>query len=176
MLQQIAWRSHGPVPPKAEKWLLSWCFTLVGLLGDYSKHDAQRLRRLIERLAITPKRPVTSADTKIQPCRLDRRLSPDTIAELVAAYRTGTSTNELCRRHGISKGGVLKILAEHGVAMRHQPMTRDEIDQAVQLYVNEELSIRSIATKLGKSKGSVWKALHERDRRCFGGSRGTQVR
>lgn len=46
--------------------------------------------------------------------------------------------------------------------MRYQPMTEREIDQAITLYVEEGLSIRAIAHQLGKSKGSVWKALHER--------------
>lgn len=101
-------------------------------------------------------------DAKIETRRLDRRLSPDTIAELVAAYRTGTSTNQLCRRYSISKGGILKLLAEHGVTIRYQSMTADQIDDAVQLYVDDGLSIRKIAEKLGKSKGSIWKALHER--------------
>jgi Helix-turn-helix domain len=41
-------------------------------------------------------------------------------------------------------------------------MTNDEINEAVRLYVDDSPSIRAIATKLGKSKGSVWKALHER--------------
>jgi len=49
--------------------------------------------------------------------------------------------------------------------MRYQPMTADEIDEAVRLYVDDKLSIRSIANILGKSKGSVWKALHERGTR-----------
>jgi len=93
---------------------------------------------------------------------LDRRLSPDAIAELVAAYRSGTSTNRLCQRYQLSKGGVLKILADHGVVMRYQPMTDDEINEAIRLYVDDGLSIRAIAANLGKSKGSVWKALHER--------------
>ena len=57
---------------------------------------------------------------------------------------------------------MLTILANHGVAMRYQPMTDDEVDEAVRLYVNDELSIRSTADRLGKSKGSVWKALRER--------------
>jgi hypothetical protein len=117
---------------------------------------------LVERAKSAPKRPATSTDTKIQNRRLDRRLSPGTIAELVAAYRIGTSTNQLCRGYQLSKGSMLKILADHGVAMRYQPMTDTEINQAVRLHVDSELSIRSIATKLGKSKGSVWKALHER--------------
>jgi hypothetical protein len=113
-------------------------------------------------LTMPPKRPVTSTDTKIQTRRLDRRLSPDAIAELVVAYRTGTSTNQLCRQYGISKGGVLKILADHGITMRNQPMTADEIGETVRRYVDDGLSIRAIANQLGKSKGSVWKALHDR--------------
>lgn len=106
---------------------------------------------------------MNSTDDKIQARRLDRRLSSETITELVAAYRAGVSTNELCRQYEVSKGGVLKLLADHGVAMRQQPMTHDQIDRAVRFYVDDELSIRTIAARLGKSKGSVWKALHERD-------------
>jgi predicted HTH domain antitoxin len=105
---------------------------------------------------------MSSTHVKIQPRRLDRRLSLSTIAELAAAYRTGTSTNQLCRRYNISKGALLKILADRGVAMRYQPMTAEEIDYAVRLYVVDELSIRAIADKLGKSKGSVGKVLHKR--------------
>ena len=56
-------------------------------------------------------------------------------------------------------------MADHGIPMRYQPMTADEIDEAVRLYVDDKLSIRSIANILGKSKGSVWKALHERGTR-----------
>jgi hypothetical protein len=48
---------------------------------------------------------------------------------------------------------VLKILAEHSVAKAYQPMTDDEIDQAVRLYVDDGLSIRAIADKLGKRRG-----------------------
>lgn len=51
----------------------------------------------------------------VQPRRLDRRLSDATFAEVVGAYRSDTSTNSLCERYGLSKGGLLKILQEHGV-------------------------------------------------------------
>lgn len=56
----------------------------------------------------------------------DGRYGPH--AELVAAYRSGASTNQLCRRYDISKGGVLKHLADHGVNMRYQPITEDAIN------------------------------------------------
>ncbi|WP_418001557.1 hypothetical protein ACNO8X_14565 [Mycobacterium sp. PDNC021] len=80
---------------------------------------------------------MTSTNAKIQTRKLDRRLSSDTVAELVAAYQSGVSTNQLCEQYSISKGGVLKLLADHGVAMRQQPMTDAEINQAVHLYVRE---------------------------------------
>ncbi|MGU3500869.1 helix-turn-helix domain-containing protein [Mycobacterium sp. C31M] len=135
---------------------------MVGLLQDYSKYDAVGLRHLLQRIESTPKRRSTSA--KIAPeRRLYRRLSPETIVELAAAYEAGESTNSLCRRFDVSKGGVLKLLSDHGIAMRQQPMTQGEIDEAVRLYVADGLSIRAIAQQLGKSKGSLWKALHQRE-------------
>lgn len=133
----------------------------VGLLQDYSKYDAVGLRHLLQRIESAPKRRSTSANIAPER-RLYRRLSPETIAELVAAYQAGESTNSLCLRFGISKGGVLKLLADHNIAMRQQPMTQDEVDEAVRLYVADGLSIRAITQRLGKSKGSVWKALHDR--------------
>jgi len=134
---------------------------MVGLLQDYSKYDAVGLRHLLQRIESAPKRRSTSGSI-VPERRLYRRLSPETIVELVAAYQAGESTNSLCRRFGISKCGVLKLLADHNIAMRQQPMTSNEIDEAVRLYVTEMLSIRAITQRLSKSKGSVWKALHDR--------------
>ncbi|RBO78464.1 helix-turn-helix domain-containing protein [Nocardia puris] len=111
--------------------------------------------------AAPPRRPAKAASSTVRPRRLDRRLSPGTIADMVDAYRSGASTNQLCERHRLSKGGLLKILQEHGVQMRYQPMTEEEIDWAVRLY-GEGQSLNAVARKLGKSKGSVWKALRGR--------------
>lgn len=108
--------------------------------------------------AAPPRRPTKTNTEVVQARRLDRRLSQDIIIELVDAYRGGASTNRLCQLYGLSKGGLLKILREHGVVMRYQPMTEAEIGWAVRLY-SEGQSLNSIARKLGKGKGSVWKAL-----------------
>ncbi|MGK8508205.1 helix-turn-helix domain-containing protein [Nocardia asiatica] len=111
--------------------------------------------------AASTRRPASTVSSTVQPRRLDRRLAPTTIADLVDAYRSGASTNQLCERYGLSKGGVLRILQEHGVQMRYQPMTEEEIDWAVRLY-GEGQSLNAVARQIGKSKGSVWKALRER--------------
>ena len=63
-----------------------------------------------------------------------RRLGPETIARVVADYQAGASTPTLMKRYKISKGAVLRLLQDHGIAMRHQPMTEQEITVATQLY------------------------------------------
>ncbi|MBF6216253.1 helix-turn-helix domain-containing protein [Nocardia puris] len=117
---------------------------------------------MIARIEAAPaRRPAKTNSSTVQPRRLDRRLSPATIAELVDAYRGGASTNKLCERYELSKGGLLKILQEHGVQMRNQPMTGEEIDCAVRLY-GEGQSLKAIARQIRKAKGSVYKALQGR--------------
>ncbi len=135
----------------------------VGVSGRYLKQwEPDWLGKVISKINAAPnRRPAKTGSSNVQPRRLDRRLSPHTIAELVDAYRSGTSTNTLCEQHGLSKGGLLKILQERGVQMRNQPMTEDEIDWAVRLY-GEGQSLNAIARTLGKAKGSVWKALRGR--------------
>ncbi|MEW1735872.1 helix-turn-helix domain-containing protein [Nocardia beijingensis] len=96
-----------------------------------------------------------------KPRRIDHRFNQDAIAEIVAAYREGASTNQLCKQYSISKGSLMKILREHGVQTRFQPMTKDEINEAARLYEAGD-SLKTIAEKLGKGKGSVWTALRGR--------------
>ncbi len=93
--------------------------------------------------------------------RLDRRLTQETIAELVAAYEAGTSTPELCKHYELSKGGVLKLLSDAGVKMRKQPMTDEQTELAVKLY-GEGRSLQAIGDQLDKAKSSVREALIER--------------
>ncbi|WP_245663734.1 helix-turn-helix domain-containing protein [Nocardia arthritidis] len=132
----------------------------VALLGNLSNHpQATQLRNLARLLETTSPRP--PGTTPVQPRRIAHHFTQDTIAEIVDAYREGASTNQLCKQHGISKGSLLKLLDEHGVQTRFQPMTKDEINQAARLYESGD-SLKAIAEKLGKGKGSVWKALREK--------------
>ncbi|MCX2934705.1 hypothetical protein ORI20_31015 [Mycobacterium sp. CVI_P3] len=70
---------------------------------------------IVEKLAKTQVREVSPLP-QIQ--KVDRRLSAETIAELVQAYRDGVGTPTLRRRYNLSQGSVLKLLREHGVIMR----------------------------------------------------------
>lgn len=108
---------------------------LVRATGRYLKQwEPDWLRTVIAKVDAAPTRGPSTADSiAVKPRRLDRRLSSAIVAE-VEGYREGSSTNQLCERYDLSKGGLLKILREHGVQMRNQPMTEDEIDWAVRLY------------------------------------------
>ncbi|MBF6276367.1 MULTISPECIES: helix-turn-helix domain-containing protein [Nocardia] len=52
----------------------------------------------------------------------------------------------------------MKLLAEHGVTMRRQPLTPDQINQAAKLYADGN-SLRTIAVQLDSSFSTVREAL-----------------
>jgi AraC-like DNA-binding protein len=120
------------------------------------------LRQVAERVEATPKREPSLIDQPVRPYRIDRRLSPDQITELVTAYQSGTSTPKLCQQYGLSKWSVLKILNDHGVPMR-QPrhLTEAQIDQAVGQYEAGD-SLVTIARQLGSSPTTIHRALTAR--------------
>ena len=61
----------------------------------YSKpvYQGRRLRRMVELAEKSAEMPAREATSLPQAQRVDRRLSPETIAELVQAYRDGASTS-----------------------------------------------------------------------------------
>jgi hypothetical protein len=86
----------------------------------YSKPEYQgsRLRRMVALAEKSVKSQVRKPASLPEVQRVDRRLSAETVAELVQAYRDGVGTPELRRRYKLSQGSVLKVLRQHGVTMR----------------------------------------------------------
>jgi hypothetical protein len=80
---------------------------------------------------------------------------------LVADYKRGISTPKLCKQYDLSKWSVLKILNDHGVSMRFQSLTDEQIDQAVERYQAGD-SLATIARHLGSSPTTVQRALISR--------------
>jgi len=78
--------------------------------------------------------PAREATSLPQAQRVDRRLSPETIAELVQAYRDGASTTELRRHYELSQDSVIKLLHENSVAMRNQGLVGGDVATATELY------------------------------------------
>ncbi|NUJ88834.1 hypothetical protein HOW07_12535 [Plantibacter sp. MCCC 1A11337] len=96
----------------------------------------------------------SKSDDAVQPVRLSRRLSPETVAEIVEKYEAGVTTPALCAEHSLSKGGLLKVLGERGVEMRRQSLDAAQLREAVRLY-ETGLSLQAVATRLGVSYNCV---------------------
>lgn len=89
-----------------------------------------------------------------------RRLTPHTIAELVARYKAGEHTPALSREYGISKTGLLELLRTEGVPLRRQAITPEDAEKAVRLY-ESGLTIKQVVEQVGYSYGTIRRVLHE---------------
>lgn len=130
----------------------------------------QQLHTLVEARARTSAGKLPEHE---QSHRLKRRLDPCAIRQIVKAYEAGATTPELCKRHGISKGGILRLLRENDATMRRQKLTDEQGAEAVKLY-SEGLAMARVAERLDTSYGNVRTHLIEMgiERRPRGGSHG----
>ncbi len=106
------------------------------LLGRYSKlcDQGKQLRRTVELATSVEKVQVKEPTPLPKIHKLEQRLSPTVGIDMAAAYRAGASTPELRRRFGLSQSSVLKLLAEHGVEMRFQGLSDEDVPEAVRRY------------------------------------------
>jgi hypothetical protein len=133
---------------------------VVDLLNRYSKNSYQGLR--IRRAAEMARNLPDSEDRVVpQPppeVRLDRRLSTETVAALVLAYREGMSTTQLRQRYGLSQGSVIKLLHGHGVAMRGQGLAGSDVQTAAEVYQGGA-TLAQLGERFGVSPNAVRRAL-----------------
>lgn len=130
------------------------------LVRSYSKpvYQGRRLRRMVDLADKSAKTPVGEITPLPQTQRLDRRLSAETIAELVQAYRDGVGTPELRQRYGLSQGSVIKILHGKGVEMRGQGLADSDVSIAAELY-RSGATLAQLGERFGVSPNAVRRAL-----------------
>ena len=88
------------------------------MAGRYS-NPLKPLRTVIELLATWPRCDRSLAAARV-PILLERRLGHAAVDQLIAAYRSGTSTRELASRYGVAKSSVIRVLRRQGVQLRPQ--------------------------------------------------------
>src|ERR1700694_2663258 len=132
------------------------CCYSVELVKRYSNpvYQGRRLRRMVEMTDKSAKMQVREAVTLPQTQQVDRRLSAETIAELVQAYRNGVSTTQLRQRYELSQGSVIKILHEHGVEMRGQGLADGDARTAAELY-RSGATLAQLGERYGVSPNAV---------------------
>jgi DNA-directed RNA polymerase specialized sigma24 family protein len=100
---------------------------------------------------------VTARDQR--PYRMNRKLSPDEQAELVALYEAGTSMLELSRKFETHRTTVVAHLRRAGAEIRPQrKMTPELVAQATALYGNGH-SLAEIGRMFGLEASTIGKAL-----------------
>jgi transposase-like protein len=80
--------------------------------------------------------------------QIQRRLQPEEVEELVAAYVAGATVLALAGKHSIHRTTVLALLEHHQVFRRGRVLTPDHIHRAVSSYAS------------GRSCASIGKQLH----------------
>ncbi|WP_157625777.1 hypothetical protein [Mycobacterium sp. 155] len=80
------------------------------------------------------------------------------MTSLVQDYRDGASTTQLRQRYDLSQGSVVKILHAHGVAMRNQGLTNDDVVTAAELY-RHGATLAQLGERFSVSPNAVRRAL-----------------
>lgn len=121
-------------------------------------YQGRWLRRMVEMAEKSAETPARETIPLPRKQRVDRRLSVETIAEVVQAYRNGIPTTQLRQRYGLSQGSVIKILHEHGVDMRGQGLANSNVATAAELY-RDGATLGQLGERFGVSPNAVRRAL-----------------
>jgi transposase-like protein len=90
--------------------------------------------------------------------QVQRRLPPEEVEELVAAYLGGATALALAGKHSIHRTTVLALLERQQVSRRGRVLTRDHIKRAVSSYASGS-SCASIGKQLRVNPETVRRAL-----------------
>lgn len=102
------------------------------------------------------------------------RLSPEQVAELVAAREAGALVNELAERFGVHRATVINHLERAGATGRRWPgrgLTPEQVPEAVRLY-ESGLSLVAVGERFEVDKRQVSRALREAGVEIRGPGRG----
>ncbi|MFF7944510.1 helix-turn-helix domain-containing protein [Nocardia gamkensis] len=114
----------------------------MDVAGGYSKLDTfQKQVKKLRNCLVTdgsggfhPSSHRRQSTPAVLPFRLSQRLGQETIRQIVDRYQAGEPSTALMQTFGLSKGSVLKVLREAGVAMRNQGLSAEQIEETQQLY------------------------------------------
>ena len=90
--------------------------------------------------------------------QVQRRLPPEEVEDLIAAYFAGATALALAGKHSIHRTTVLALLERHQVSRRGRVLTPDHIERAVSSYASGR-SCASIGKELQVNPETVRQAL-----------------
>lgn len=90
-----------------------------------------------------------------------RRLDDEEVRRLIQGYLSGATTYELGDRFGVDRRTVSAILHRHNIPMRGRGLSREQVDEAVDLY-SRGWSLARAARHLAVDTVTVLNRLRER--------------
>ena len=126
-------------------------------LTEVSSNLSALLRRLATELPALLRHRKPQRKT-VQPRQVQRRLTADQAAQLVAEYQAGDDMTVLAARWGLHRTTVASHLRRAGVALRRQGVPADRLDEAVRLYA-EGWSCQRLAERFDCDDETVRQAL-----------------
>lgn len=118
------------------------------------EHPEKSLEELEELLA------QTMAGTPRPAIATKRRLTPERIADIVAAYEAGGSAQAVGQRCDVGVSTVLRLVRREGGTVRNQPMPRNVLIEGVRLY-ESGMSLQKVVDRLEVSKSSLLRGFKE---------------
>jgi lambda repressor-like predicted transcriptional regulator len=101
---------------------------------------------------------VRRTERPIRPPKQDqKRLSPDEVADLVAAHRAGVGVKKLATQFAIHRDTVHNILTREG-ALRRRGIPSEDLPDVIRLY-GAGWSLAQLAAKFGVSPSTVTNTL-----------------
>jgi hypothetical protein len=122
-------------------------------------HLCKNRADLRKRISDSPARPPQSRQDSPKP-RSKRFLTAQDEADIAVRYEAGETTQQIGSRRGISKTRVATILREHGIAIRRQGLTNEQVSEATDFY-GAGRSLAWIAARFGVSHTTIATALRQ---------------
>lgn len=92
------------------------------------------------------------------PRRKWKRLNDEARAQVVARCSAGDTTTALAKDYDVAKSTIIGILRANNVVVRRQPMTADQVSEAVRLY-ESGLSLSQVAEALSVNQETMRVAI-----------------
>ena len=136
---------------------------MVGKIGrhahpTYPSKSLEELQDLVRDLTANIKR--RRVPRRADPRTKATRLTDAQVQEILASYCAGTSSKRLAADYHVDIRRLLALLRNHGIEVRRQPPTEEQLARAAELYA-EGLSVAAVANKLGLSATTLTNHLRK---------------
>lgn len=134
---------------------------MAGVLDVCSNHCIANFNPgQLKKLAVPGDRAKGSSKTASYRAQsLSKRLTPETIADIVRRSRAGGSARSLAKEYEVAPSALVRLLREHGAVVAKRKVSADE-EQTMAREYEAGATMRELEKRFRLSHGTVLRALH----------------